>query len=454
MTQTIKIDYLETHQTIEGFSCFGGREIPFFRDEKREDIMKALFQDLQLSIVRTEVHPNFSTKPGERNFDMQANLDIPPNDPYFDNPDQDEVERRSQLWVLKNAKQQNPHIKIVPSVWSPPYYMKTVFKKLSKNYYTEFANFLADYIEAYEEAGLSIFAMSPQNEPENIISPWDVCLWLPSDTASFVKKHMKPIFKQRNLETKVMVGESANWGFNSIMLNLVSWFIKDKKNIDILASHAYSLPNLKGEVVYDTNPVGQLPSGYQSAWITESCGTPQFDPSMKEGLQAAINLHKFLAVKNVNAYIFWLGMYGGKSNQALISSDGIGSYQLTKVYDVMGNYSRYVKEGYRRITTNSSQLASTLYVSAFKAESEKLTIITINESDNEVPISIQLEQAPPSIQTLIPYRTPEEIGVRWQEEEAIHTLDGAFKSTLFPHSVTTFTSSNTEEQSKIISISL
>ena len=159
MTQTIKIDYLETHQTIEGFGCF---EIPFFRDEKREDIMKALFQDLQLSIVRTEVHPNFSTKPGERNFDMQANLDIPPNDPYFDNPDQDEVERRSQLWVLKNAKQQNPHIKIVPSVWSPPYYMKTVFKKLSKNYYTEFANFLADYIEAYEEAGLSIFAMSPQ----------------------------------------------------------------------------------------------------------------------------------------------------------------------------------------------------------------------------------------------------------------------------------------------------
>lgn len=111
MTQTIKIDYLETHQTIEGFGCFGGREIPFFRDEKRDDIMKALFQDLQLSMVRTEVHPNFSTKPGERNFDMDANLNIPPNDPYFDNPDQDEVERRSQLWVLKNVKKKTQILK-------------------------------------------------------------------------------------------------------------------------------------------------------------------------------------------------------------------------------------------------------------------------------------------------------------------------------------------------------
>lgn len=321
--------------------------------------------------------------------------------------------------------------------------MKTAFKKLSKNYYTEFANFLADYIEAYEEAGLSIFAMSPQNEPENIISPWDVCLWLPSDTASFVEKQMNPIFKQRNLETKIMVGESAHWGFNSIMLNLVSWFMKDKKNIDILASHAYSIPNLKGKVSYDTNPLGQLPLDYQSVWITESCATTSFDPSMELGMQAAICIHKFLAVKNVNAFIFWLGMIRGKNNEALISSDGVGNYQLTKIYDVLGNYSRYIKEGYYRLTTNSPQLASTLYVSAFKAESEKLTIITINESDNEVPISIQLEQAPPSIQTLIPYRTPEEIGLRWQEEEAIHIIEGSFRTTLFPRSVTTFTSFNT-----------
>lgn len=444
MTQTIKITYLNTYQTIEGFGCFGGREIPFFKDAKRDDIMKALFQDLQLSIVRTEVHPNFSTKPGERNFDMNADLNIPPNDPYFDNPDQDEVERRSQLWVLKTAKQHYPQIKIVPSVWSPPYYMKTAFKKLASDSYSDFANFLADYIEAYQQADIPIFAMSPQNEPENILSPWDVCLWLPSDTASFVENHMNPVFKQRNLNTKIMIGESANWGLNSITLNLVAWFMKDKKNVDILASHAYSIPNLQGKVSYDTHPLGQLPSGYSSAWITESCATTSFDPSMDLGMQAAICIHKFLAVKEVNAFIFWLGMIRGKSNEALIASDGIGSYQLSKIYDVLGNYSRYIKEGDYRVGTNSSWLASTLYVSAFKAPDEdKLTIITINESNDSVPIAIQLEQAPSSIQTLTPYRTPAEIGLRWQKEEAIHRSDGTFKTTLPPRSVTTFVSSLT-----------
>jgi glucuronoarabinoxylan endo-1,4-beta-xylanase len=446
MTQNIKINYLETNQLIQGFGCFGGRETPFFADARRDDIMHALFEDLQLSIVRTEVKPSFSTKPGERNFNMAANLDIPPNDPYFNSPDQAEVERRSQLWILKTAKQRYPHIKIVPSVWSPPYYMlKKTIKKLSKDYYKEFASFLADYIEAYQKVDIPIFAMSPQNEPENIFSPWDVCLWLPPDTATFVKDHMKPVFQQRELDTKIMVGESANWGFNSIMLGLVNLFLGGKKqDVDILASHAYSLPNIINKTVnYDTSPLGLLPSGYKSTWITESCATTLFDPSMKMGLQAAICIHKFLAVSEVNAFIFWLGMIRGNSNEALVSSDGVGNYQLTKVYDVIGNYSKYVKEGYRRLTTNSSSLASSLYVSAFKgADTDNLSMVMINESDDLVPISIHVEQAPAAIQTLKPYMTPAELGVRWQAGEAVNLIDGKFNTNLLPSSVTTFTSSS------------
>lgn len=444
MKQNIKINYVETRQAIEGFGCFGGRETPFFADARRDDIMNRLFEDLQLSIMRTEVKPSFSTKPGERNFNMDANLDIPPNAPYFNSPDQDEVKRRSQLWILKTAKQRYPHIKIVPSVWSPPYYMlKKTIKKLAKDYYKEFASFLADYIEAYQTINVPIFAMSPQNEPENILSPWDVCLWLPPDTATFVKNHIKPVFQQRGLDTKIMVGESANWGFNSIMLGLVNLFLGGKKqDVDILASHAYSLPNILNKTVnYDTSPLGILPSGYKSTWITESCATTSFDPSMKMGLQAAICIHKFLAVSEVNAFIFWLGMIRGNSNEALISSDGIGNYQLTKVYDVMGNYSRYVKEGYRRITTNSLSLASSLYVSAFKGiDTDSLSIVMINESDDIVPISIRVEQAPLSIKSLTPYMTPAKLGVRWEAGEAINIVDEKFNTNLPPSSVTTFTS--------------
>jgi O-glycosyl hydrolase len=164
---------------------------------------------------------------------------------------------------------------------------------------------------------------------------------------------------------------------------------------------------------------------------------------MTLGLQAAICLHKFLAVKEVNAFIFWLGMIRGNNNEALISSNGVGNYQLTKVYDVMGNYSRYVKEGYRRITTNSAALASSLYVSAFKAtDTDNLSIVIINASDDQVSASIHLEQAPLSIQTLTPYTTPTELGVRWQAGEAIHLVDGKFNTHLLPSSVTTFTSSS------------
>ena len=444
--QNIKINYAEKRQAIEGFGCYAGREKDFFQDASRDSIMNALFQELQFSILRAEIYPSFSTTPGERNFDTDADLNIPPNDPYFNNPDQNEVIRRSQLWVLKTGQQYANLKKIVASVWSPPYYMKTsLLKKLSGEYYTEFAKFLADFIVAYAEAGIPIFALSPQNEPENIFSPWDVCLWLPEDTASFVNNNMKPTFTQRGLNTKIMIGESANWSIDCAMLDAVSLLINNKY-VDILASHAYSLPNLSsGTVNYNTNPIGSLPSGYPSTWITESSATTSFDPSMTTGLQAAICFHKFLAVKEVNAFIFWLGMVRGSSNEALICSDGVGNYQLTKVYDVMGNYSRYIKENYCRITTNSAALASTLYVSAFKAmDADNISIIAINASNNSVPISIQLDQAPSSIQTLTPYTTPAALGSRWQAGATINISNGAFNTNLLPSSVTTFTSNEQE----------
>jgi O-glycosyl hydrolase len=438
-TQNIQVNYLETRQTIEGFGCFAGREKDFFQDARREDIMKELFEQLQLSMLRTEVKPSFSTRPGERNFNMDANLDIPPNDPYFNSADQDEVKRRSQLWILKTACTYPSVKKIVPSVWSPPYYMKTSLKSLSSDYYAEFAHFLADYVAAYQTVGIPMFAMSPQNEPENIVSPWDVCLWLPSDTANFVEKHMKPTFSERGLNTKIMIGESANWAFNSLMLGLVSWFMNEK-NVDILASHAYSLPNLQGETNYDTHPVGQaLPSWHKSAWITEVASTTSFDPSMNMGLQAAICLHQFLTVKNVNAYMVWLGMIRSVSNEALICSDGVGTYQLTKAFDVLGNYSRYIKEAYQRIATDNAALDPHLYVSAFKApHSDALSMVVINAGDTVLPLRIQLKQAPGSIATLTPYITPAELGQRWQAGTAIAPVDGAFSTSALPRSVTTF----------------
>jgi glucuronoarabinoxylan endo-1,4-beta-xylanase len=435
--QTIQINCLETHQIIEGFGCFGGREKDFFQDPKRDAIMEELFGQLRLSILRTEAKPSFSTVPGEINFDMNADLTIPPNDAYFDKPDQDEVKRRSQLWVLKNSKKYNP--KIVASTWSPPHYMKTkTLKRLKSASYADFANFLADYVKAYQLVNIPIFAISPQNEPENIFSPWDVCLWLPWETVNFVNKYMRPIFNQRGLTaTKIMVGESANWTVNKGFLLLMN----NKKNMDIVASHGYTVPdpldNLS--VTYNTDPIGDVPADWKkSVWISEVCSIKSFDPSMTMGLQAAICLHKFLAVKNVNASIFWLGMVRGNSNEALICSDGLGNYQLTKAFDTLGNFSKYINAGDIRIATNSATLNSTIYVSAFKqANSEQLSIVVINASNETVRIHIQLNHAD-SVQTLIPYETPPELGVRWEQKDAIQRSANQFTTYLIPQSVTTF----------------
>lgn len=445
-TQNIQINWQDTNQVIEGFGCFGGREKDFFQDSSRDDLMKELFSQLQLTILRTEVKPSFSTAPGERNFNMHANLNIPPNDPYFNSPDQAEVQRRSQLWVLKTAYKTHKVRKLFASTWSPPYYMKTkTLKRLKPSCYYDFANFLADYVDAYQQINIPFYAISPQNEPFNIFSPWDVCFWSPAKTATFVEKYMRPIFDARELKkVKIIVAECSNWTINTAWL-LMMPKKNITKNIDIVASHGYTLPNPFEhlEASYDTNPLGLIPSKFkQSVWITEVASTKPFDPSMRMGLQAAICIHKFLAVKNANAYVFWLGIIRGDSNEALICSNGRGNYQLTKAFDVFGNYSRYIKEGYTRVTTNSAALNKDIYVSSFKQTNPiQLTTVIINASEKNVPINLRINNEE-SIRTLIPYLTPAELGMRWQEKDTIHRVSDQFAYTLSPKSVTTLVSTN------------
>lgn len=65
---------------------------------------------LRLSILRGEVFPHYD----EATFNMDENIDLPLDDPFFDidfNTDAHRTEeavaqRNGQLWIMKKAKQQ------------------------------------------------------------------------------------------------------------------------------------------------------------------------------------------------------------------------------------------------------------------------------------------------------------------------------------------------------------
>lgn len=413
-----QIDFNKNKQTIEGFGSFAGRALPFFSAEKREKIAEMLFshEGLGLSIIRMEISPYLASF-----ANIPKNLSV--NDPYFDSMQwgklsEDEKEWRAQLWVVLKAKSLYPDIKVIASTWTPPLDMKTrptpfggpsFFhpNELKPEYYGAFSNYLVEkFIMPSLAAGIPIEAVSPQNEPEFPTPSWDGCVWLPWQTANFIEK-FKTTLNEKHLKTKIIVGEVANsviaelyWDAMTLYWNIKHLFIKTFP-ADIVAAHGYSFPPGKaGAVTYNTSQLPWPLGGYanhRQRYVTEISSTYPYDPSMKNALNFAVSLHKYLTQGDMNAFIFWLSMLDGYSNEALIVSDKAKNLEFPKVFDVFGQFSRYVLPDSIRVTVKN-ELRPTVYISAYKRiiqgvsnNSQELTIVLINNTNQAKSVELNLK---------------------------------------------------------------
>jgi glucosylceramidase len=110
--------------------------------------------------------------------------------------------------TLKEILQLNPNLKIMGSPWSPPAWMKdnqdTRGGSLLPQYFPAYANYFVKYIKAMEAEGITIDAITVQNEP---LHPGNnpSLLMLPEDQGTFVKAHLGPAFRDNGITTKIII---------------------------------------------------------------------------------------------------------------------------------------------------------------------------------------------------------------------------------------------------------
>lgn len=110
--------------------------------------------------------------------------------------------------VLKEILAINPDIKILGSPWSPPVWMKTnknsVGGSLKPEYYEAYATYFVKYIQGMKAEGITIDAITVQNEP---LHPGNnpSLLMQPQEQAAFIKQGLGPAFKAANLSTKIIL---------------------------------------------------------------------------------------------------------------------------------------------------------------------------------------------------------------------------------------------------------
>ena len=110
--------------------------------------------------------------------------------------------------VLKQILAINPQIKLLGSPWSPPTWMKsnnsTIGGELLEQHYGSYALYFVKYIQAMQQQGIRLDAITVQNEP---LHPGNnpSLLMHADDQARFIKNHLGPVFRKAELDTKIII---------------------------------------------------------------------------------------------------------------------------------------------------------------------------------------------------------------------------------------------------------
>ena len=207
----IEVDEGTTFQTIDGFGYTltgGSAEVintlnPSTKQELLQELFGSAANSISVSYLRISIGASDLNAAPFTYDDMPAGQTDVTLTNFNLAPDMTDL-----IPLLKEILAINPNIKILGSPWSPPTWMKDnnnfVGGSLLTQYYAVYAQYFVKYIQAMKAQGITIDAITPQNEP---LHPGNnpSLLMLPAQQADFIKNHLGPAFQTANINTKIII---------------------------------------------------------------------------------------------------------------------------------------------------------------------------------------------------------------------------------------------------------
>jgi len=114
------------------------------------------------------------------------------------------------LPILRQARKVNPDLFLFSSPWTPPGWMKSNKSMLGGNmqrhYMASYANYFVKFLQAYEAEGVSVNAVTVQNEVDtDQDGRMPQCTWPMEYEADFVRQYLGPTFEKNGVKTKIWI---------------------------------------------------------------------------------------------------------------------------------------------------------------------------------------------------------------------------------------------------------
>jgi glucosylceramidase len=117
--------------------------------------------------------------------------------------------------LLQQALAVNPALKIVAVPWSPPAWMKTSGTMNGGNintaYFPSLAQYFVKFVQNYQQHGIPIYAVLPQNEPLNSNTSYPTAYLAANDEATFIGANLGPAFSAAGLANVKIIAFDHNW---------------------------------------------------------------------------------------------------------------------------------------------------------------------------------------------------------------------------------------------------
>ncbi|WP_264536154.1 glycoside hydrolase family 30 protein [Flavobacterium sp. N1736] len=382
----IEVDASQKYQTVDGFgyTLTGGSVdvINQLNTTKRTALLQELFGSAENSIGISYIR--ISIGASDLSADTFTYNDLATGETDLDLAKFSLEKDKNLIAVLKEILAINPKILILATPWSAPLWMKDknsfVGGKLNTQYYDVYAKYFVKYIQQMKTEGITIDAVTPQNEP--LHDGNNPSMYMSAgEQANFIKNNLGPAFKTANITTKIIAYDhncdNANYP-KEILADAAAFPFVDGSAFHLYAGNISALSD-----VYNAYPTKNI---YFTEQFTASTG--DFGGDLKWHLKNVIigSMRNFsrnaLEWNLANNASFQPHTQGGcttcKGAITITSSD---NFQRNVAYYIIAHASKFVPAGSVRIASNTS--GNLQNVAFLTPSGSKVLIVENDGSANE-----------------------------------------------------------------------
>lgn len=377
---TITVDPSLRYQEMDGFgaSITGSSAalLSALPVDERDATMRSIFsptEGIGMSFLRQPIgSSDFVDGPHYSLDDVPAGQTDYPLEHFSIAKDEEQV-----LPLLRQALQLNPKLKVMATPWSPPAWMKTGGSLIGgrliddPSIYDAYARYLVKFVQAYEAAGVPIYGLTIQNEPQNPTPDGYPGTDMPAAQHVKVIERLGPALGDAGLSTLIM-GYDHNWALHpgdvestpgedpemeypTELLNSPA-----AKWIDGIAFHCYYGDPKRMTELHQAFPKTAI-------WFTECSGSHNPSDPPEKVFSDTLKWHaRNITVgvprnwsRTTETWNLALDPEGGPHNGGCGTCTGVvtvsadGTVSKNAEYYTIGHLSRFVKPGATRIASSS-----------------------------------------------------------------------------------------------------